>query len=149
MRIVSPSPAKTRALGMLFGKELKKHKPATRGAFVIGLDGNLGSGKTTFMQGFGKGVGAQGRIVSPTFIIMRRHALRRPHTGSLVHMDVYRIKKVRELRPLRFEDMLKDPRNIIVVEWANRIKKALPKNTVWIKFIHGKSVRERKIYIGK
>lgn len=124
-------------------------------ALVIALVGELGAGKTTFVQGFFKGLGLKKTPPSPTFIIMRRtplYASTRASAGrrlkkfkNVFHIDAYRIKNPRDLIPLEFEKIFRDSRNIVLIEWAENIKKILPENTIWLKFHHGKKENERKI----
>ncbi|MFH1820588.1 MAG: tRNA (adenosine(37)-N6)-threonylcarbamoyltransferase complex ATPase subunit type 1 TsaE [Candidatus Nealsonbacteria bacterium] len=123
---LTQSSAETKKLGKLLARELLKKKPKKR-ALVVGLEGDLGSGKTTFLQGFAKGVGAQGRVLSPTFIIMRR-------LNSFYHIDCYRLGKPKELLILGFEKIISNPKNTVAVEWADKVKKILPKGTIFIKF---------------
>jgi tRNA threonylcarbamoyladenosine biosynthesis protein TsaE len=114
---------------------------------IFALKGDLGAGKTTFVQAFLKALGVKGRVLSPTFVIMRSYQLkdgRRVH-----HLDAYRIKKDKELVDLGFKDLIKDKNNIILIEWADRIKKLLPTETIWLEFEHGKSSKERVIKIKK
>jgi len=83
------TPFQTKKAGKLLAEEILKSKPGKK-AFVIGLVGDLGGGKTTFLQGFSRGLGIKGRVLSPTFIIMRRF-------NNFYHVDCYRIKKPQEL----------------------------------------------------
>jgi len=106
-------------------------------AVVIALFGELGSGKTVFVQGFAKGLKIKGKIVSPTFILMRRH-------GNFYHFDCYRIKNYREILDLGWREIAANPENIIIIEWAEKIKKILPKNCVKIYFKHANR-NKRKI----
>jgi len=96
-------------------------------AVVLGLVGDLGGGKTAFLQGFAKGLGIKGKILSPTFIIIRR-------IGNFYHMDCYRIKKSKEIFSLGFEEIISNPKNIVAIEWADRIQSVLPKNTIMLRF---------------
>lgn len=98
-------------------------------ALIIGLTGELGAGKTVFTQGFAKGLGIKGKIKSPTFILMRRH-------GNFYHFDAYRIKNSKEFIALEWRKIIDTPQNIILIEWAEKIKKILPKNYIKIKFEH-------------
>jgi len=112
---------------------------ADKNALVIGLEGELGSGKTTFIQGLAKGLGIKETITSPTFIIFKKFDI--PHQPSGIryfyHIDCYRINQPRELIDLDFKEILNHSQNIIVVEWVERIKKILPpKNILWINFGH-------------
>lgn len=117
-----------------------------RGALVFGLEGNLGSGKTTFLQGFAKGLGIKQKILSPTFVIIKRFQVSSSRFQDFYHIDCYRINNPKELLNLGFKEIVKKPANIIAVEWSERIKQILPKNTLSVKFeILAK--KERKITI--
>lgn len=98
---------------------------------VIGLFGELGAGKTMFTQGFAKGLGIKEKIISPTFVLIRQHKI--PNTEKkLFHIDLYRLENTDEIKFLGLEEIWPDPKNIILVEWADKIKKILPKNTIKI-----------------
>lgn len=103
---------------------------------VIGLFGELGAGKTMFAQGFAKGLGIKEKIISPTFVLIRQHkipntkkTLRRSHKLCLFHIDLYRLENTDKINFLGLEEIWSDPKNIILIEWADKIKKILPKNT--------------------
>ena len=91
---------------------------------IFALVGELGAGKTTFVQGFAKGLGIKDKIISPTFVLIRQHK-------NLCHVDLYRVENFQELG---LKDFFENPNNIILIEWAEKIKDLLPKNTVWITF---------------
>lgn len=116
-------------------------------ARVIALKGNLGAGKTTFVQGFARALGISDTVQSPTFVIMKIYELKKKYLKHLVHIDAYRIENPQELDHLGFRKLLEDKDAVILVEWADRIKKILPKGTMWITFEHGKSSNERIIAI--
>ena len=80
-------------------------------AVVIGLQGELGSGKTRFVQGFAKGLGIRQRLTSPTFVLMKKYK-------NLYHIDCYRLNKPKDLLDLDFKEIIDDSQNIVVVEWA-------------------------------
>ncbi|MCK4473942.1 tRNA (adenosine(37)-N6)-threonylcarbamoyltransferase complex ATPase subunit type 1 TsaE [Candidatus Parcubacteria bacterium] len=120
------SPLQTKKIGEILAKEILKTKPLKTG-FVIGLKGNLGGGKTTFLQGFAKGLGIKEKITSPTFVIMKNYK-------NFYHIDCYRIYKPKEILDLGFKKIISNPKNIVAIEWAERIKKILPKNTIWLTF---------------
>jgi len=130
---LSTSPAQTKRLGEKLAKEILKKK-LKETAFVIGLEGELGGGKTTFLQGFAKGLGIKERILSPTFVILKRFKIKDLRFKNLYHIDCYRIEKPKELLNLGFKKIISNPENIVVVEWANRIKKIMPEDSAWIKF---------------
>jgi tRNA threonylcarbamoyladenosine biosynthesis protein TsaE len=117
-------------------------------ATVIVLSGELGAGKTTFVQGFFKGAGIKRRALSPTFVLMRNYKLAPHKTFShILHIDAYRLKNAEQLAPLGFDKTLADPKNLLLIEWGEQIKSALPKSTRWLRFHHGKQESERKITI--
>ncbi|MDO8657337.1 MAG: tRNA (adenosine(37)-N6)-threonylcarbamoyltransferase complex ATPase subunit type 1 TsaE [Candidatus Levybacteria bacterium] len=109
-----------------------------RKALVIALYGELGSGKTTFVQGLAKGLGIKRRIISPTFIIMRTYEIRFKiydlRFKNFYHVDLYRVENVDDIKGLGIEEIIDNPQNIVAIEWAERIGKLLPKPRVDIYF---------------
>ncbi|KKT56956.1 MAG: hypothetical protein UW81_C0012G0008 [Candidatus Giovannonibacteria bacterium GW2011_GWC2_44_9] len=142
IEIFTKSDKETKKLGKVLAREILKTKSKKR-AVVISLGGELGSGKTTFTQGFAKGLGVRETPRSPTFVIMQIYRFR---TRNLVHVDAYRLNS-RDFRMLNWDDFIKNPQNIILVEWGNKIKNILPKNSVRIIFKHIGRPRERLIKI--
>jgi len=133
-------PWQTKKLGEILAKEVIKTKPSKR-ALVIGLEGDLGGGKTTFLQGFAKGLGIKEKTLSPTFVIMRkskipgtRFAGAKSKFKKFYHIDCYRVEKPKEILDLGFKEIISNSQNIVAVEWVDRIRKIMPKNTIWIKF---------------
>jgi tRNA threonylcarbamoyladenosine biosynthesis protein TsaE len=125
---------------------------AKNSATVFALQGELGAGKTTFTQGFLKGLGSKKRVTSPTFVLMRRHRLgggrgSQKKFKNVFHVDAYRLKKPEHLATLELDGILNESGNIVLIEWPEQAKKFLPKNTVWIKFKYGKKENERSITI--
>jgi tRNA threonylcarbamoyladenosine biosynthesis protein TsaE len=130
----------TENLGFELGSKLKN------GAIFV-LYGNLGSGKTTFVQGLARGLGISKKIISPTFIIVRKYQTkikdlhsghsaelsRSPGSGqakskikNFYHIDLYRIEKETDLKGLGLEEILNDKSNIVAIEWPEKIEKLLP-----------------------
>jgi tRNA threonylcarbamoyladenosine biosynthesis protein TsaE len=149
------SSEETKTLGEEFSAEAFHAARHGTGALIVVLTGDLGAGKTTFIQGFLRGAGIRRRAPSPTFIIMRRYATpraRRAHRAAplyahIYHMDAYRLKDESQLEALEFRALADDPRNIILIEWGERIAKALPRDAVRIAFAYGKKEGSRKISI--
>jgi tRNA threonylcarbamoyladenosine biosynthesis protein TsaE len=114
-------------------------------AFVLALKGDLGGGKTTFLKGFAQGLGIKQRITSPTFVIIKRFQLNNltiKQFNNFYHIDCYRVQKPKEILNLGFREIIANSRNIVAIEWADRIKKILPKNSVLIEFrFLGKNTR--------
>lgn len=129
----SRSAAQTKKIGELLAKEILAEVPG-KTAKILALRGNLGGGKTTFLQGFAKGLGLKQRILSPTFIILKSFELRTSNFERFFHIDCYRIKKQKEILDLDFNKIISNPKNIIAIEWADLIKKILPPNTIFIDF---------------
>src|SRR3989344_677507 len=97
------SPKTTKKIAALLAEELLKRETSEK-ATVIALVGNLGSGKTTFIQGFARGLGLKRRLTSPTFLVLRRYGF--SNRRSIFHIDAYRIKDPNELRILGFDEVL-------------------------------------------
>jgi tRNA threonylcarbamoyladenosine biosynthesis protein TsaE len=112
LEFISRSPEQTRRIGARLGTQLK-------GGEVIALTGELGSGKTVLAQGIGTGWGATTPLLSPTYILIRRHT-RHQDDVYLYHIDLYRLTHPQEVYGLGLEDMLEAPDAICVVEWADR-----------------------------
>ena len=150
----SSSSEETKKLGERIAREVlgKRAKNVKKkGAIALALKGNLGAGKTTFVQGFFKGLGLKKRAPSPTFIIMRRHSLprwlKKRKLTNIFHVDAYRLKNAKHLATLGLKETLADAKNIVLVEWPAVAKRILPKGTTWIVFKHGKHENERHIMI--
>ena len=132
LEITTHSTKETQKIARLLSREILRSEIERKGALVIALEGDLGGGKTTFAQGFAKGLGIREKILSPTFVILKRFMLHVSCFKNFVHMDAYRVESTRELRVLGWQDILKDREAIVLVEWADRIKKALPKEYIRI-----------------
>lgn len=99
---------------------------------IIALIGDLGAGKTTFVQGFAKTLGIKDKIISPTFVLIRQHKIPRSNK-ILFHLDLYRLNSLNEALQIGIEDLLKSE-DFILIEWAEKINKLLPKKTYYINF---------------
>lgn len=99
---------------------------------VIALIGEMGAGKTTFVQGFAKGLGIKDKIISPTFVLMRQHQV--PNSDLvLYHIDLYRLEGKINIEELGISDLFDDAKAIVLIEWAEKIKDLLPIDTTQIK----------------
>jgi tRNA threonylcarbamoyladenosine biosynthesis protein TsaE len=129
----------TNKLAKILAREIIKKSLKTETALTIGLEGELGSGKTTFIKAFAKGLGIKKRLTSPTFVLMKNYR-------NFYHIDCYRIKSYKDILGLDFQEIISNPKNIILIEWAEKVKKILPKDVIWIKFkIISEKEREIKI----
>ena len=147
IKFLSQSPKQTKKIAKILALELLKTKLKLRTGLVIGLIGQLGSGKTTFIQGFIKGLGIKRRITSPTFVLIKNYEVRIKNYKKAYHIDCYRISGPKELLKLGFKEIIRSPKTIILIEWAEKIRKILPKNTIWVEFKHAKKQNEREIAI--
>ncbi len=121
----SRSPEQTRRIGVRLGGALQAGD-------VICLQGDLGAGKTTFVQGVAQGWGSVDSVSSPTFIIV--NVYRRDDGGQLFHMDAYRLDSTPEAEELDLDSMLAD--GALLVEWPERIDGLVPAENLWVKFDH-------------
>ena len=137
--MITKNERETKKVARMLAQEIIKKPLKTKGAVVIGLQGELGAGKTRFVQGFAKGLGIRQRLTSPTFVLMKKYK-------NLYHIDCYRIDKPKDLLDLDFKEIVSNPDNIILIEWAEKVRKILPKDTIWIKF-EIINFKERKIKI--
>jgi tRNA threonylcarbamoyladenosine biosynthesis protein TsaE len=137
VKYLTTTPRQTQKLGEILAKEVLKTK-LKKGSLILGLEGDLGGGKTTFLQGFAKGLGIKEKILSPTFIILKKFKIRstnwRTNFKNFYHIDCYRIEKPREILALGFKEIVSNLQNVIAVEWADRIRKILPEKVIIIKF---------------
>lgn len=121
----------------------------SQSSLVIGLVGNLGSGKTFFVKNLLATLGVKEKVSSPTFVLMREYALKKNKFNKIYnrayHIDTYRLSNVKDLQAIKLDEVLKNKNAIVLIEWADKIKKYLPKKTIWIKFRHGAKENERHI----
>lgn len=142
-KYISCSASQTKKIGERISKEIFKEFENKK-ALIIGLQGELGSGKTSFLKGFVRPFGVdEKKILSPTFIIMRRIPINFKKFRNFYHIDCYRIKNKKDLENLNFFTILKNPKNIVAIEWVEKIKKFLPDNIISLKFrFLNKKIRE-------
>lgn len=134
--IITDSPEATFDLGEKIGAGLV-------GGEIIGLVGNLGSGKTTFVQGLAKGLDISDRILSPTFLLMREYQT--PKDINFYHIDLYRLYSPAgaELTNLGIDQLWGRDKNVVVVEWADKAIAHFPKGTTWIYFKQTSEIRRQ------
>jgi len=124
-------------LGEKIGRDLKP-------PVIIALYGELGSGKTTFIQGLAKGLGIKKRITSPTFVFVKKYKnlpSAEPcfsNQPNFYHIDLYRIEETKEVKSLGLEEIFSEPKAVVAIEWAEKIKEILPKNRIdiWFNYLN-------------
>ena len=114
LKVTTRSPEETRVLGAALA-------PTLLPADVISLSGDLGAGKTVFVQGLGAALGVRQRITSPSFTLVHEYSGR----YQILHLDVYRLESIQEVLDLGFEELL-DPGAILLVEWGEAVRPLLP-----------------------
>jgi tRNA threonylcarbamoyladenosine biosynthesis protein TsaE len=128
LEFISRSAEQTRRAGMRLGGLLQPGD-------VVGLEGDLGAGKTTLMQGIAAGWGSLDQVTSPTFVLVNVYR-RRDHSQQrgeqrLYHLDAYRLNSIAEAVDLDLEALMGN--GPMVVEWADRISSVLPAERMWVK----------------
>lgn len=114
----------------------------SRGATIVALSGDLGAGKTTFVQGIARSLGIEEPVTSPTFVIMKIYDLSGQKFSRLVHMDVYRLKGKEHLRVLGWDALCADSGNLICIEWPEKIEGAIPQDAIRIALRYSGEGRE-------
>ena len=126
MEVITKSAKETQSLGEKVSADLKPGD-------ILALYGELGSGKTTFIQGLARGLGIKKRVISPTFVFIRQYPINHK-PKMLYHVDLYRINNASEAQGLGLEELFADKDSIVVIEWADRVKEILPKKRTDIYF---------------
>src|SRR5438105_14998949 len=137
---ITNSSEETQKLGINFAKQLKAGD-------VLALHGDLGSGKTTFVQGIAKGLGINNKVISPTFIVIRQHEISsQKNLQYLYHVDLYRLEDEKDIAGLGVTEIISDSSNITAIEWPEKMGKLLPKKRYNI-FFENLDTSKRKITI--
>jgi tRNA threonylcarbamoyladenosine biosynthesis protein TsaE len=142
---ITKSAEETQKLGESLVKRLIKRK-ADKEAAVLALEGDLGGGKTTFVQGMARVLNIKERITSPSFVLIKKYQITPPQPSPYIrggrreglrnfyHIDCYRLTKSWQLQELGFGEIINSPQNLVVIEWAQRIPEILPGSTTRIEF---------------
>jgi len=129
---ITKSAEETQKLGTEFGRLFLKKRVSERTRITC-LWGALGSGKTTYTQGVAKGLGITTRLLSPTYIIVRRYDV--PKTSFMFfHIDLYRMENHEDIKSLGFLEICNNPNALVFVEWPERLGSFLPSKRVDVRF---------------
>ena len=134
-KFTSKSTQETKRLGFCWAEKVKK-------GGVLALYGELGAGKTTFVQGIASGLKIKQTVNSPSFIVVNRYGVN--NRQFFYHIDLYRIDNEEEIEELGIKEILADKKNIVAIEWPEELEKWLPKNTIKIYF-RNKEKNKREI----
>ncbi|MDP3899595.1 MAG: tRNA (adenosine(37)-N6)-threonylcarbamoyltransferase complex ATPase subunit type 1 TsaE [bacterium] len=118
-----------------------------KGGEVLGLVGDLGAGKTTFVQFLAQVLGVKDTVNSPTFNIIKSYKILNPKSKikNLIHIDAYRLNSPEELTALGVEEHFNDEKTVTIIEWADKVMETLPKNAIKINIKLDKNTRTFKI----
>ncbi len=132
MKVITIDATQTQALAAKILEELPHHN-------IIALYGELGSGKTTFTQELAKKLGITKRVLSPTYILMRQYQIKNhPAYNSMTHLDLYRLSSTQDLKSIDLEELAANPKNLVVIEWAEKAARDLPPHLA----VHFKIINE-------
>jgi len=107
-------------------------RPRAHEATLITLSGELGAGKTAFVKATAKALGVEDVVNSPTFVLEKIYALSDQPFKRLIHIDAYRLESGAGLAPLRFDELMKDPHTLVMLEWPEKVADGLPQAAVSI-----------------
>lgn len=138
---ITENQKETQKLAAEIAKKITKKK--NKKSLIVALEGELGAGKTTFIKGFSKTLGIKEKILSPTFVLIHKHKITNGDFRNLYHIDCYRLKFEKDLLKLGIKEIFASPQNIVLIEWADRVKKLIPQTAIWIHFDHMEKNKRR------
>ncbi len=174
IKVISFSEKVTKQIGASIAQQISCRGSLSKKPLFILLEGNLGAGKTTFTKGFLEHFGIKPKAASPTFVIAKRYGVtenKKPKTPSFAkatagkknysaklksennlieniwHIDAYRLKSKEDLELIEFNEIKKQPRTVVLIEWPGNVKGLMLKNAVRIKLEYGNIENERSIEI--
>ena len=122
--ITSNSLGDTEKIAEEFVQRIGSNRDISTGAFIVGLSGHLGAGKTAFVKAMAKALEVSEEVTSPTFVIMKIYNIEHRRWKRLIHIDAYRLEDRKELDVLEFDRLISDPENLIFIEWPEHVKLA-------------------------
>lgn len=135
-------------LDALAKRVLLKLAPHEERATLLTLSGNLGAGKTTFVQALARALGVKEAIQSPTYVLMKKYKLDGQQFSHLIHIDAYRLDTAEQLEALDPQTFFTSPHTLVVIEWPERVEGALPPADLALTFSsEGAGEEERYILI--
>lgn len=131
-KIILKNSLETKKFGFKLAKKLKAGD-------ILALIGDLGAGKTTFVQGLAKGLGVKNKITSPSFVRLKIYPVNKKNIRRLCHFDFYRLESLSFLESKEVKEYLKNKDGVLAIEWADKIKPLLPKKTIILNFQFGEN----------
>ena len=130
---ISKNTKKTAQIAKMFLNKILKRNIKHRGALVVGLSGNLGAGKTTFIQAVARHLGIKNKVSSPTFVIIKKYSLKKPGDYKfLFHLDAYRLKNEKELLHLGWGEIINNKKHLVFIEWPENVPKIIPSHARFV-----------------
>ena len=147
MKKVSKNTSETTQIAKIFLNKIIKNNNSAKGALVIGLSGDLGTGKTTFTQAIARHLGIKEKVNSPTVVIIKKYSIVgqiQQKTSSiknakykfLFHLDAYRLKNEKELLYLGWDKIISNKEHLVFIEWPENVLKVIPATSVFIHISH-------------
>lgn len=137
VEITSHTPQETERIGELLGALLSRGD-------IVALAGELGTGKTTLVKGIAQGMGIEGaEVASPSFTLINEYE----GPFSLFHIDLYRLDDERELVGIDYDEYIKGD-GVTIIEWADRIPQAVPRESLWIQLRYLDAERREIVFQG-
>lgn len=142
---ISKNPEDTKEIAKIFLKKILENKKKNQHATVVGLSGDLGVGKTAFVQSVAKHLNIKNKITSPTFVIIKKYKIKNPEKHKfLFHLDAYRLKNEKELLHLGWDEIIKNKEHLVFIEWPENVPKVIPASARHIHISHIKN-KHRKL----
>lgn len=149
MKKVSKNTKETTQIAKMFLNKILKDNYNPKGALVIGLSGDLGTGKTTFVQAVARHLDIKDKVNSPTFVIMKKYSIVKQSQYKidpiknlkykfLFHFDAYRLKNEKELLYLGWDKIVGDKEHLVFIEWCEKVSKIIPANSRFVCISHTK-----------
>ncbi|MFP4539322.1 MAG: tRNA (adenosine(37)-N6)-threonylcarbamoyltransferase complex ATPase subunit type 1 TsaE [Candidatus Paceibacterota bacterium] len=132
MEVIVKNEEETKRQARSVLKEMIRKKD--KAASVVALSGELGSGKTVFAKGLAEALGISERVISPTFVIERRYETSSPGFPCFIHIDAYRLNSSDDMNTIDWPQKLKDPDNLICLEWPENVCSVIPPDSLKINF---------------
>lgn len=131
--MLSKSAEETAEIAKILLTEIVNKKNEKLGATIVGLSGDLGAGKTAFTQAVAKHLGVKDKVISPTFVIMKKYTLKNSKDHKfLFHIDAYRLKNEKELLYLGWEEIISNKEHLVLIEWPENVSKIMPAHSRFI-----------------
>ncbi len=134
--MLSKNEKDTEKIAKKFLQKILKNEKTRKGALVVVLSGELGAGKTAFTKAVAKHLCIKNKVLSPTFVIMKKYSLKNKKHKFLFHIDAYRLKNEKELLHLGWQEIIGDEEHLVFIEWPENVSKVIPAHARFINISH-------------